>query len=175
MPPQLIIAACAVAILGLLAWLGRPSEKPRRSQGRPPHRGRASRPLTRYVGDYTGQLTVEYAPRTDGAPDPGEVVWTWVPFEEDHTQGKDRPVLLVGRDGPWLLGLQLTSQDRTGTTGPRGGQWVPIGSGPWDSRRRPSAVRVDRIVRIDPAAVRREGAILDRQRFEDVAHSLKRL
>ena len=175
MTPQLIIAATVVAILGLLAWLGRPTEESHRPPGRHSSPGQPGRPPTKYVGDYTGQFTVEYSPKPDGVPDPGEVVWAWVPFEEDHTRGKDRPVLLVGRDGPWLLGLQLTSQDRTGTTGPRGGQWVPIGSGPWDSRRRPSAVRIDRVVRVDPGAVRREGAILDRQRFNTVAHSLKRL
>ncbi|GAB5080487.1 hypothetical protein ARTHROSP310_36360 [Arthrobacter sp. AD-310] len=27
----------------------------------------------------------------DGEPDPGEVVWTWVPYQEDHGRGKDRP------------------------------------------------------------------------------------
>ena len=38
-----------------------------------------------------------YEPEADGQPDPGEVVWGWVPFEEDPSQGKDRPVLLIGR------------------------------------------------------------------------------
>ena len=27
--------------------------------------------------------------------DPGEVVWGWVPYEDDPAQGKDRPVLLL--------------------------------------------------------------------------------
>ena len=30
------------------------------------------------------------------APEPGEVVWTWVPYEEDPTRGKDRPVPVIG-------------------------------------------------------------------------------
>ena len=30
-------------------------------------------------------------------PDPGEIVWTWVPYEEHDGRGKDRPVLLVAR------------------------------------------------------------------------------
>ena len=38
-----------------------------------------------------------YEPEADGQPDPGEVVLGWVPFEEDPSQGKDRPVLLIGR------------------------------------------------------------------------------
>ena len=71
-----------------------------------------------YPGDFTGPLTPEYAPDPDGRPDPGEIVWTWVPYEEDHSRGKDRPVLLVGRDGPWLLALQLTSKDHDGTPQP---------------------------------------------------------
>ena len=37
-----------------------------------------------------------YRPRRDGEPDPGEVVWAWVPFEDDPQQGKDRPVLVLG-------------------------------------------------------------------------------
>ena len=36
-----------------------------------------------------------YAPEIDGEPDPGEVVWAWVPYEDDPSQGKDRPVLLL--------------------------------------------------------------------------------
>ena len=52
-----------------------------------------------------------YAPSPNGLPEPGEVVWTWVPYEEDHSQGKDRPVLLVGSHGRYLLGLMLTSKD----------------------------------------------------------------
>ncbi|WP_374700269.1 hypothetical protein [Arthrobacter sp. JCM 19049] len=56
-----------------------------------------------YPGDYTAAVAVNYNPSLDGEPDPGEIVWGWVPYEEDHSQGKDRPVLLVGRDGKWLL------------------------------------------------------------------------
>ena len=42
-----------------------------------------------------GPVRMSYSPRTDGVPDPGEVVWTWVPFEEHDGRGKDRPVLVV--------------------------------------------------------------------------------
>ena len=38
---------------------------------------------------------VVYAPDLDGRADPGEIVWTWVVYEEDPTRGKDRPVLVV--------------------------------------------------------------------------------
>jgi len=40
---------------------------------------------------------LEYCPNLDGDADPGEIVWTWVPFEDDPSQGKDRPVVVIGR------------------------------------------------------------------------------
>jgi len=109
--------------------------------------------------------------------DPGEIVWTWVPFEEDRSQGKDRPVLVIGHDGPWLLALALTSKDhrRDAAAHPHSrSQWTDIGSGPWDRRGRASAVRVDRVLRVDPDGVRREGAVLDRRRFDTVATAVRR-
>ena len=119
-------------------------------------------------------LRITYAPDRDGEPDAGEIVWTWVPFEEDHSQGKDRPVLVVGHDGPWLLGVQLTSKDHDGRPRRLGGpQWVDIGRGAWDPQRRPSEVRVDRVVRVDPTAVRREGSVLPRDRFELVVAAMR--
>ena len=44
-------------------------------------------------------VRIEYSPDLDGDPDPGEVVWTWVPYEDDPNQGKDRPVVIIGRIG----------------------------------------------------------------------------
>ncbi len=119
----------------------------------------------------------EYAPDVDGDPDPGEVVWTWVAYEDDPTQGKDRPVLLVGRDGEQLLGLALTSKDhdRDHDQEARAGRhWLDLGTGPWDSRGRPSEVRLDRLLRVDPDAVRREGAVLDEPRFAAVVGAARR-
>lgn len=133
-------------------------------------------PTRDYPGDWTGPLDPVYAPQPDGRPDPGEIVWTWVPFEEDHRRGKDRPVLLVGHDGPWLLALQLTSQDhdRDAEQERRAGRrWVDIGSGSWDSRGRLSEVRVNRVLRVDPQAVRREGSVLPRDRFDRVAAAVR--
>jgi hypothetical protein len=117
---------------------------------------------------------VQYTPSRDGRPDPGEIVWTWVPFEEDHSQGKDRPVLVVGRDGLWLLGLMLTSKDHDVPGGRRGGRdWLDVGTGSWDRQGRPSEVRLDRVLRVNPQTVRREAAELDRARFEVVADALR--
>ena len=137
----------------------------------------ASEKAAGYPGDYRGMPVVEYAPVRGSRPDPGEVVWTWVPYEEDHSRGKDRPVLLVGRDGAWLLGLQLTSidHDRDADQEARAGRfWVEIGAGPWDSRGRVSEVRVNRVLRIDPDAVRRVSVSLPRPLFDDVVDGMRR-
>ncbi len=120
---------------------------------------------------------MEYAPKPDGRPDPGEIVWTWVPYEDDPRQGKDRPVLLVGRRGDALVGVTMTSKDhdRDAADEARWGRyWLDIGSGSWDRQRRPSEVRLDRLVTVDPAAVRREGAVLDRARFDQVVAGVRR-
>jgi hypothetical protein len=112
---------------------------------------------------------VEYAPNLDGDADPGEIVWTWVKYEDDPDQGKDRPVLVVGRDGRTLLGLMLSSQSE------RDGQrnWLGLGPGTWDREERPSWIRLDRVLEVDEDGIRREGAILDRGRFDEVAARLR--
>ena len=116
-------------------------------------------------------MDAEYAPETDGEPDPGEVVWAWVPYEEDASQGKDRPVLLLRRDGDEWLALQLTSfdHDTDAEQEARAGRfWMDIGSGGWDHRGRPSEVRLNRLLRLDPDGIRREGAALSRDIFDRV-------
>ena len=114
---------------------------------------------------------VEYSPVRGNRPDPGEVVWTWVPYEEDHSQGKDRPVLIVGRDRDWLLGLPMTSKDhdRDAAQEQRWGRyWMDVGTGGWDRQRRPSEVRLDRVIELQADAVRRARAALDRDVFDRV-------
>jgi hypothetical protein len=112
---------------------------------------------------------VVYAPDPDGAADPGEIVWAWVPFEEDARQGKDRPLLVVGRAAGELLGLMLSSQHkRDGEPG-----WVAVGSGAWDREGRESFVRLDRVLEVAEHGIRREGAVLSRDRFERVAEELR--
>ncbi|QNG18395.1 type II toxin-antitoxin system PemK/MazF family toxin [Rhodococcus triatomae] len=113
--------------------------------------------------------TVEYSPDLDGRADPGEIVWTWVAYEDDPSQGKDRPVLVVGRDGHTLLGLMLSSQERRSEDR----DWVAIGAGDWDSQGRPSWVRLDRVLDVPEDGIRREGAIVERRAFDKVAARLR--
>ena len=112
-----------------------------------------------------------YSPDLDGEPDPGEVVWAWVAYDDDPAQGKDRPVLLLGeRDGQWL-GLMLSSQDHdvdAEDEASYGRFWMDVGSGGWDSEGRPSQVRLDRLLVLPREVIRREGAALPQEVFEAV-------
>lgn len=112
---------------------------------------------------------VVYAPDLDGAADPGEIVWTWVPFEEGDGRGKDRPVLVVGREGRDLVGLMLSSRAERADDR----NWVGIGAGAWDGQGRPSYVRLDRVIEVGEREIRREGAVLDAARFDRVADALR--
>ncbi|WP_194860239.1 type II toxin-antitoxin system PemK/MazF family toxin [Dietzia sp. SYD-A1] len=113
--------------------------------------------------------TLSYAPDLDGRADPGEIVWTWVEFEEADGRGKDRPVLVVGRDGDRLLGLMLSSQARRDDDE----SWQSLGTGPWDVEDRPSWVRLDRVLDVPEQGIRREGAVCPRRTFERVADRLR--
>lgn len=117
-----------------------------------------------YPGDYRDMINFEYSPSLDGDADPGEIVWTWVPFEEDHSQGKDRPVLLVGRDGEYLLALMMTSKDHNNREH-ADPNYLDLGSGPWDPQGRASEVKLNRVIRVRPDAMRREGAIMPEDTF----------
>jgi PemK-like, MazF-like toxin of type II toxin-antitoxin system len=131
-----------------------------------------------YPGDFDGAAVVEYAPHPDGVADPGEVVWAWVPFEEDHRQGKDRPALVIGHDGRWVLALMLTSKDhdRDAADEARHGRvWTDVGTGAWDPRGRASEVRLDRVLRLDPHGIRREGGTLDADLFRRVAQQVRQV
>lgn len=105
---------------------------------------------------------IAYAPVRDDDADPGEIVWAWVPFQEEPTKGKDRPLLVIGHIAEDVAALALTSRGRDDR------YHHPLGSGPWDRQGRPSWVKLDRLLRLDPAGIRREGAVLDERRFHEV-------
>ena len=164
---------------GAPAQTRRPGDKTGSKPGRTPGRpaggtspGTSGGLTGTYPGDFRGEATVQYNPAANGRPEPGEIVWTWVPFEEDHARGKDRPVLLVGSKGRYLLGLMLTSKDHDGDDR-RADDYVDIGTGPWDRQWRPSEARLDRVLQINPEDVRREGAILDAGRFRAISAALR--
>ncbi|MFD1529439.1 type II toxin-antitoxin system PemK/MazF family toxin [Pseudonocardia aurantiaca] len=148
------------AKIGLDRLSSRTSARESRPPGRAPVRTAPAAERSR---------TIVYAPDLDGAADPGEIVWAWVPFEEGDGRGKDRPLLVVGREGGDLLGLMLSSQhDRADDR-----NWISVGSGAWDREGRESFVRLDRVLEVGEHDIRREGAVLDRERFEWVAAQLR--
>jgi PemK-like, MazF-like toxin of type II toxin-antitoxin system len=160
----------------VIGGLLRPGSTPAQDASTTHHTPVRQAPTADYPGDFTGTSTVLYDPIPDTSPDPGEIVWTRVVFEEDYQRGKDRPVLVIGRDEPWLLALMLTSKDHdrdAAEEARRGRVWVDVGTGGWDSRRRPSEIRIDRVLRLDPTQVRRDGGTLDRARFDVVAEQVR--
>jgi hypothetical protein len=77
-------------------------------------------------------------------------------------------VIIIGRHGADLSGVALTTKHRERA------DHVDVGTGPWDSRGRPSYAKVDRLLDIDPNEVRREGAVLGRRRFDAVIAAVDR-
>jgi hypothetical protein len=122
--------------------------------------------------DHVGGARISYRPERDGDPDPGEVVWCWVPFADEPSRGKDRPVIVMGHieQVTDLLVVQLSSQERRRDDA----DWLAVGTGGWDSQRRESFADVDRPLAVAVGAVRREGGVLPRERFDDVAAELRR-
>jgi hypothetical protein len=125
---------------------------------------RPARGAVREIHRLNGPATLAYSPDLDGLADPGEIVWAWVPYEEDPARGKDRPLLVVGRTGRRLLGMMLSSR---GDDGP---DWLELGA--WGRDGRVSYLRLDRVFVLDEDDIRREGAVLDADRFARVAARL---
>lgn len=136
----------------------------------------SSRGVSVYDVSALGLPAFSYSPDPDGDADPGEVVWAWVPFEEDPSQGKDRPVLVLARHESRLVVAQMTSKDhdRDAAQEARWGRfWYDVGTGDWDRQGRPSEVRLDRLLLVEPASVRREGATMNREVFDGVVAALR--
>lgn len=121
----------------------------------------------REIYDAAQAAKLDYSPQMDGDADPGEVVWAWVPFEEDASRGKDRPLLVVGHANGDLIALMLSSKE------PRD-DYLELGSGAWDRDGRPSYLRLDRVFALDADDdIRREGAVLAPAAFGQVVDALR--
>jgi hypothetical protein len=131
---------------------------------------RPARDAVREIYTTERAATLEYSPDLDGLADPGEIVWAWVPYEEDPERGKDRPLLVVGRHRRRLLAMMLSSRRHDDSD-----DWLDLGSGGWDRDGRDSYLRLDRVFALDEDDIRREGAVLDPERFARVAAVLMTL
>lgn len=115
-----------------------------------------------------GAVSVGYSPSRNGMPDSGEVIWTWVPYEENDGRGKDRPVLVIGRqsaDRVYAVRMTSTRHDRDR-------DFILIGSGSWDSRGRESWVDIEQLYSVHHDGMRREASVLDSGRYGRVAQAL---
>ena len=160
-----------------------PTPRPRQSQPRGnAHRyedpATSNRPHTsiREASIADALAHASYQPIMDGDADPGEVVWTWVPYQEDASVGKDRPAVVIGAQGEGVYLLQLTSKDHTREAAQEaaaGRYWFDIGTGAWDSKGRPSEVRLDRALWVKATDVRREGSILPEVTWRRIVDALE--
>lgn len=136
-----------------------------------PRRAAAAAAVTREVDPQAvGRLRLVYEPRADALPDGGEIVWTWVPYEENDGRGKDRPVLVIGRESAdRVYAVRMTSKAHDGDR-----DYLSIGSGDWDSQGRESWVDIEQLYSVHESGLRREAAVLDRSRYGRVASALAR-
>lgn len=117
-----------------------------------------------------GALRITYAPDHDGDPDAGEIVWTWVPYEENDGRGKDRPLLVIARQSAErVYAVRLTSRSHDGDR-----DFLALGTGEWDSQGRPSWLDIDQLYSVHRDGMRREASALDLERFVRVADALHR-
>ncbi|WP_102192195.1 type II toxin-antitoxin system PemK/MazF family toxin [Microbacterium aurantiacum] len=173
-----ILATLAEILLKALRS-DRPSQtpvRPRRPDARlrPPgeeeadHGRDAGIATTRVDPDVVRDLRIGYSPDQDGAPDAGEIVWTWVPYEENDGRGKDRPVLIIGRaSADRVYAVRMTSRSHDGDR-----DYLPIGSGSWDSQGRESWIDIEQLYLVHEDGLRREAAVLDQRRYGRVATAL---
>ncbi len=91
-----------------------------------------------------------------------------MPYEENDGRGKDRPVLVIGRQSAErVYAVRMTSRARDGDR-----DYLSIGSGAWDSQRRESWVDIEQLYSVHDDGMRREAAVLDRERYDRVASAL---
>lgn len=107
-----------------------------------------------------------FAPKLDGDPDPGEVIWTWVPYVENDGRGKDRPVLIIARltSESWAACYLSTKQHHG---------FVSVGTGPWDSQGRESFLSPERVLRVTEAGMRRESTGMSKATFDRAVQAVK--
>jgi hypothetical protein len=144
-------------------------EKPTRAKPDAAPAGRGATTATIEVAPPAASgLRIDYAPQRDGDPDAGEVIWTWVPYAENDGRGKDRPVLVIGRQSAdRVYAVRLTSKAHDGDR-----DFLALGAGAWDAQGRPSWVDIEQLYSVHVNGMRREASALDRERFARIAGAL---
>lgn len=151
---------------------GRRDPRPQRTPAEPelsPGRGNGSETI-QVDPERVGEVNVSYSPAQNSLPDSGEIIWTWVPYVENDGRGKDRPVLVIGRESATrVYAVRMTSKAHDGDR-----DFLSIGSGAWDSQGRESWVDIEQLYSVHHEGMRREAAALDRARYARVTDALIR-
>ncbi|WP_052867071.1 type II toxin-antitoxin system PemK/MazF family toxin [Streptomyces niger] len=163
-------AVLAVVVLALVAAIvdGR-ARSDRGPKRRRPGRGpaRDGRPTVRPGSRRPGDRPVRTRPGKDlrVLPEPGEIWWAMVPFE-DSAAAKDRPCLVLAvRDGSALVAKITTRYhaERPGVIA------LPPGT-VGDARNRPSFLETDELREVAVADFRRRAGAADPQLWRRVRH-----
>lgn len=118
---------------------------------------------------------MNYNPAVDGRPSPGEIIWTWVAFDQDSRRGKERPALVLAVDGARLTALPLrTRREDRDRPDKRRDVWMDLGVGDWDRQGRGSEVQLNRVLTVSIYDARRNGAELDPDLFDEVLRAARR-
>src|SRR5882757_411423 len=90
---------------------------------------KAGRPITdNSVPTAQRARRLVYAPDLDGRADPGEIVWTWVVYEDDPTRGKDRQCWWWAVTAPRCSGSCCPARTVTNPTAPGSGSAAATGT-----------------------------------------------
>lgn len=181
------LRASAKSLVSILSARNKPkkAKKPASQAGTQNHKNSTqrlypspdSRPAEWNIEEH-GLPAFSYRPYDDNTPDPGEVIWTWVPYEENDGRGKDRPVLVLAIEGEYVFFVQMTSKDHADhgiRRDKHGTWWLDIGSGDWDPQGRPSEVKLSILWVVHQSQIRREGAALDKRKFQQVVAAIKKI
>lgn len=171
----IILAALGVGLGRKRSQRSRPTAKPQPILKQTSHQsvshellspGQAGLNATRdMTSEEVRTLRPSYHPSTDGDPDPGEVIWTWVPYAENDGRGKDRPVLILARiDAQSVAGCFLSTKQHR--------DYLEVGTGKWDSQRRPSYLNPKRVLRVRNEGMRREGAVMPRNQYQNAVRQI---
>ena len=86
-----------------------------------------------------------------------------MPYAENDGRGKDRPVLVIGRqDAQRVYAVRLTSKPHDGDH-----DFLALGSGAWDTQGRPSWVDIEQLYSVHAAGMRREASALELQAIRE--------
>ncbi|WP_085207589.1 type II toxin-antitoxin system PemK/MazF family toxin [Streptomyces sp. Amel2xC10] len=156
------LALAAVVLLAFVAALVDGWGRGRR----PP--GRRSRPPGRAPGRPKGRAPSRPRGRTRGAvgrPQPAEIWWADVPFE-DGPGAKDRPCLVLGVRGDRATVAKITSKYRDERAGV-----IPLPPGAvGDAQGRPSFLETDELRQVPLGGFRRRVGVVDPVLWDQVRH-----